>query len=375
MFNEAEYVLYKLPQFGDYMSQLHLCKGSWLKQNINQLDLNRHYNDYLVAPFELNRGKHECYIFKTIEQIGFDFPDGFEDNLGSKNTIVSQHIDLLYASLKSEEQAYKTLVLEAISQIKEGKFSKLVCSTCLTFMIDDGSDYIMGFDLLSIFILLSRRYPNAMVSLIKHPEFGVWITASPEMFLSKRGNHYSTVALAGTKPTNQVADGTNLDGWGSKEVAEQGHVTANILQSLDDLNIRNAIVDGPFTVKAGPVSHLKTNISWTDGQVDASHIIRSLHPTSATLGSPKLGAFRFLREHEGYDRSLYCGFSGPIGQAGDFDLFVNLRTMNLNGNAHSFYVGAGITADSNPDAEWIEVLNKARTLLEPIIALKNDVLT
>ena len=74
---------------------------------------------------------------------------------------------------------------------------------------------------------------------------------------------------------------------------------------------------------------------------------------------PKQKALAFILANEGYDRSFYSGFLGPVHVAGESHLYVNLRCMRLGRDSATLFVGAGITANSDPAAEWRETEMKA----------------
>jgi isochorismate synthase len=95
-----------------------------------------------------------------------------------------------------------------------------------------------------------------------------------------------------------------------------------------------------------------------------------LHPTSAVCGLPKEPATVFIRQQEGYDRSYYSGFLGPVQVDGESHIFVNLRCMQLFEDTALLYAGAGITADSEPDKEWQETKLKMDTMREIIVKNK-----
>jgi isochorismate synthase len=95
----------------------------------------------------------------------------------------------------------------------------------------------------------------------------------------------------------------------------------------------------------------------------ANQVLHSLHPTSAVCGMPKQEALSFILEKEGYNRAFYSGFLGPVHLQGQSNLFVNLRCMQLQKTSAILYVGAGITQDSIPCAEWDETVLKSKTLL------------
>jgi len=129
----------------------------------------------------------------------------------------------------------------------------------------------------------------------------------------------------------------------------------------------NVQESGPHTIAAGSVVHLQTlfrvDLPETERLTLANRVLNELHPTSAVCGMPKHQALAFILAHEGYDRSFYSGFLGPVHIQGESSLYVNLRCMQLGAEHAHLYVGAGITADSDPAAEWRETALKAETML------------
>jgi len=79
-------------------------------------------------------------------------------------------------------------------------------------------------------------------------------------------------------------------------------------------------------------------------------------------GMPLEKALEFLKENEGYQREYYSGYLGPININKESHLFVNLRCMQIFANKIRLYAGAGVTADSVADQEWIETEMKMLNL-------------
>ena len=109
--------------------------------------------------------------------------------------------------------------------------------------------------------------------------------------------------------------------------------------------------------------HLCTDISLKKGDFSAIDIIEKLHPTPAVGGVPKKESLEFIGTHEGYDRSFYTGILGTIDSTKK-QLFVNLRCAALQPNGLTVFVGGGITAASDPEKEWQEILGKSETILQ-----------
>ena len=84
---------------------------------------------------------------------------------------------------------------------------------------------------------------------------------------------------------------------------------------------------------AGNVVHLQSDfrveLPRPERMTLANRVLHELHPTSAVCGMPKDKALAFILRHEGYDRSFYSGFLGPVHIDGQSHLYVNLRCMQL----------------------------------------------
>jgi isochorismate synthase EntC len=91
--------------------------------------------------------------------------------------------------------------------------------------------------------------------------------------------------------------------------------------------------------------------------------VRYPHAFVSLVAIPGEKALAFILANEGYERSFYSGFLGPVHIAGESHLYVNLRCMRLATDRATLFVGAGITADSDPAAEWRETELKADTML------------
>jgi isochorismate synthase len=110
--------------------------------------------------------------------------------------------------------------------------------------------------------------------------------------------------------------------------------------------------------------HLKTVFNFQINDTNKlGDLLGSLHPTPAVCGFPKEEAYRLITENEGYDRSYYSGFSGPLYMTGGTHLFVNLRCMEIGPEELTFYAGGGLLASSKLETEWEETEEKLKTML------------
>lgn len=256
-----------------------------------------------------------------------------------------------------DRNGYRTAVERAVAAIKTGPLEKVVLSR--TMEVD-----LARIDIGGLYSAAALSMPDACIALIHTAEHGTWIGASPERLLVMHGDHVQVDALAGTMPS---MTGMTMAAWGAKEREEQELVARSVLQTMHEQGVLDQKTDGPATVIAGRVAHLRTRITGRSLKEDPLALANALHPTPAVGGTPRTEAMRLIHALEPRDRSLYAGFWGPMdGHGAEF--FVNIRCMQVIGTVGVLHVGAGITAGSDPDRECDEVELKARTWLDLIEA-------
>ena len=252
---------------------------------------------------------------------------------------------------ESEKTDHITLVQKAIEAIAQTSLQKVVVSHRFDCAINN-------LDLVSLYLELERQHPEALVYFWHHPQTGSWIGATPERLLTHTGDKLQTMALAGTLPNKETPVP-----WTDKEKEEQQLVVDAIILGLEKIYPRSAIkCSERYTKAAGHLVHLCTDIEVANATSDLQRAIEILHPTPAIAGLPKVESLIFLANNEGYDRRYYSGILGPIAKD-EKQLYVNLRCAEITDDNLGVYVGGGITAASQPENEWEEILRKSETIL------------
>ena len=255
-------------------------------------------------------------------------------------------------------------VEKSILAIEDGQFQKVVLSR-----IDTVSN--PQFQLYDAFLKLSSAYPNALVAAFYLPvDDSTWLCATPEILVQQNAEGiFKTVSLAGTQSSLDQNGKERLvqeASWTQKEIEEQAFVSRYIIECFKRIRLREYIENGPKTVLAGNLMHLKSEFIVDTKQLGitdlAPKMLEMLHPTSAVCGTPKEEAKAWIVQAENHDREMYSGYLGPIGFNQEVHLFVNLRTVKLQNSLATFYAGCGITGDSLPEKEWEETNMKCKTL-------------
>ena len=254
-------------------------------------------------------------------------------------------------------------VKEAICSIENSEFEKVVISKIKKLELKS------DFEALEAFYKLTKKYTTAFTSLVSIPKVGTWMGASPETLVSYKNNIFKTVALAGTK---KIEPNTRLNdvSWKIKEIEEQAMVSRYIIDCFKKIRLREFEEHGPKTIQAGSLAHLCTEFDVFTDKLDFTELpqtmLKLLHPTSAVCGMPKEKAMNFISSKEKHSRQFFSGFLGPCYIEKKTHLFVNLRCTELSNNEAILYAGAGITASSEPEKEWIETENKCLTIMDAL---------
>ena len=127
------------------------------------------------------------------------------------------------------------------------------------------------------------------------------------------------------------------------------------------------VTDFMFLEKYSHVSHIVSNISGSLlPNQEIFDILKAMFPGGTITGCPKIRCMEIINELEPVERGLYSGSFGYIGYAPYLDLNIIIRSIVIQNGIASFHVGSGIVADSIPEKEYQETLDKAAALVEAL---------
>jgi para-aminobenzoate synthetase component 1 len=220
---------------------------------------------------------------------------------------------------------------------------------------------------------LRRHNPAPFGGYLSTPEAAI-LSSSPERFLRlDDSRHIESRPIKGTRPRGD-------------DVVEDARLAADLAASEKDRAENLMIVDlvrndlgrvcAPGSIEVPELMQIEAYaavfqmVSTVTGTLatgrDAFDLLRAMFPPGSMTGAPKLAAIALLERLESVRRGVYAGALGYLDLRGGLDLSVVIRTIVWQeGRAH-LHVGGGVVADSSPEAEYVESLDKARAPLQAL---------
>jgi para-aminobenzoate synthetase component I len=188
------------------------------------------------------------------------------------------------------------------------------------------------------------------------------VSASPELFLARRGRRVWTCPIKGTRPLGEHVEG-------EKDAAE--HVMIVDLERNDLSRVcEPGSVRWPELMaehELAGVTHLVSTVEGTlRSGVGLAELLAATFPGGSVTGAPKIAALDLIAAFEPVGRGASMGALGTIRGNGDLELALTIRTFAVADERIHLWVGGGIVWDSEPEAEIEESWTKARPLLAAV---------
>ena len=227
-------------------------------------------------------------------------------------------------------------------------------------------------DPLDIYEQLSKINPSPYMYMLDLGDMQL-IGASPELLLRSTNNKASVHPIAGTRPRGITAE---------EDLQNEADLLSNEKESAEHVMLvdlaRNDLgrVSKPGTVQVKSLKHIERYshvmhlVSRVEGELSDDHdgidAFQAGFPIGTLSGAPKIRSLQLIAELEPEGRGPYCGGTGWFGQNGDVDTGTIIRSIVLRNSTAHVQGGAGIVFDSDPQAENLESLQKAKA---PLLAI------
>lgn len=313
---------------------------------------------------------------------------------GKPGLSVAEKAKIYYGAVKKIETLQKDLRQPLAQESARPKFSRIKISSNFTKpgfrnMVNAAKRCIRRGDIIQV--VLSQRFkikisnepfsiyrhlrslnPSPYMFFLKLKEITL-IGSSPEMLVRCEEGLVETRPIAGTRPRGKTeAQDLRLE----KELLNDAKERAEhiMLVDLGRNDLGRICQSGKVSLsefmtveKYSHVMHLVTEVRGKlDKRYDVYDVLRACFPAGTVSGSPKIRAMEIIDELETVKRGPYAGCVGYFSFSHNMDTCITIRTILVKGKTAYIQAGAGIVADSVPQREYIESVNKARALIEAI---------
>ncbi|MBI5866656.1 MAG: anthranilate synthase component I [Planctomycetes bacterium] len=288
----------------------------------------------------------------------------------------------LIANMTREQ--FCAMVLRAKEHINAGDIFQVVLSQRFEFSLSDVPPDGLATPTpetaraLAVYRALRTTNPSPYMYFLRLEDLHI-AGSSPEMLVRSYGRRVTTKPLAGTRRRGETpeedalletqlradpkerAEHVMLVDLGRNDlgrVCEYGSVHATGIMDIE---------------RHSRVMHLVSTVEgWLADGRDAIDVFSAAFPAGTVSGAPKVRAMEIIDELEPTRRGVYAGAIGYFSLLGDVDLCIAIRSIVMKGEKGYIQAGAGIVADSSPEAEYEETLNKAAALFRAVAAVRGQ---
>ncbi|WP_420264709.1 anthranilate synthase component I [Candidatus Magnetominusculus dajiuhuensis] len=205
------------------------------------------------------------------------------------------------------------------------------------------------------------------------------VGSSPEILVRLEGNRVILRPIAGTRPRG-LSDEEDLEMERQLKADPKENAEHIMLVDLGRNDVGRVARPGSVEVtdlmcveRYSHVMHLVSNVEGTlAGGLDAFDVLRACFPAGTVTGAPKVRAMEIIDELEPVLRGPYAGAVGYFSFSGAMDMCITIRTLVIKDGTVYVQAGAGIVADSIPEGEYNETVNKAKGMMRAVQMAKTQ---
>jgi len=292
----------------------------------------------------------------------FNLYEDFENIKLPEQFTLKSNRNLIKSNTSKEK--FKLLVKKAKKYIEKGDVFQVVLSQRFERKINKTP--------IEIYNHLRKSNPSPFMFYFNYKDFNI-LGSSPEILVRLRGGEITIRPIAGTRPRGKNAKEDKkyeLDLLkDKKELAEHLMLLDLGRNDVGKVSKVNTVkVTEKFKVERySHVMHIISNvIGKFNNKFSLFETLLSGFPAGTVSGAPKIRAMEIIDELEKNKRKLYAGGIGYFTPNGEFDTCIALRTALIKNNRFYVQAGAGVVADSKPEKEYTETVNKAKALMRAV---------
>jgi len=347
---------------------------------------NQCVDDLKIPDVRLSRPKN-LVIYDNLKKKIYYIENVFTDtpikNIFDKYNSIKRNFELFqdYENIVIPEKfTFKKNKFKIKSNISKNKFKNMVLTAKKHIVNGDIFQVVLSqrFERkfkkkpLEIYNYLRKSNPSPFMFYFNYEDFKV-LGSSPEILVRLRNKKITIRPIAGTRPRGK---NKSQDKKYKNELLKDKKELAEHLMLLDlgrnDVGkvskINSVKVTESFNVeKYSHVMHIVSNVVGEfNEKVSIFEALLSGFPAGTVSGAPKIKAMEIIDKLEKNKRKLYAGAIGYFTPNKEFDTCIALRTALIKNNKFYVQAGAGIVADSEPEKEYEETINKAKALMSAI---------
>lgn len=262
------------------------------------------------------------------------------------------------------ESGFKQAVQRIKQYILDGDCMQVVLSQRMTIPFKARS--------LDLYRALRGLNPSPYMYFLNLGDFQI-VGSSPEILVRLEDGEVTVRPIAGTRPrgtTPAEDDALEQDLLADpKELAEHlmlidlGRNDTGRVASVGSVELTEKMVVERYS----HVMHIVSNVTGRlRPGLNAMDVLRATFPAGTVSGAPKIRAMEIINELEPVKRGIYSGAVGYLAWNGNMDTAIAIRTAVIKGGQLSIQAGAGVVADSQPQMEWSETMNKGRAVFRAV---------
>jgi anthranilate synthase component 1 len=245
----------------------------------------------------------------------------------------------------------------------------IACGDAYQIVLSRRLDTELRADPFTIYRALRTVNPSPYLFFLRLGKTSI-VGSSPEVLVRLEDGRVEERPIAGTHPRGGTeAEDAELAAKMASDPKERAEHVMLVDLGRNDVGrvsrIGSVEVSEFMTVER--YSHVMHLVSHVKGELaagkDAFDVLAACFPAGTLSGAPKIRAMEIIEELEPTRRGPYGGAVGYISYSGNMDSCITIRTVVCHGRRASVQVGAGIVADSDPKAEWLETCSKARGMI------------
>ncbi len=283
------------------------------------------------------------------------------------NSIISTNNFKITEMVKNDfdNEIFYSLVKQAKNEITNGEIFQIVLSKRFSANFDG--------DLFNVYRALRIINPSPYMYFLEFENNTTIIGTSPEDLVRVKNRKAQVLPIAGTRRRGKTElEDLKLENDLLNDPKELAEHTMLVDLGRNDLGrvCKYGTVKVSELMKIQKYSHVMHIVSKVEGEIvddkDSIDALMSCFPAGTVTGAPKIRAMQLISDFENEERNVYAGAVGYLDFSGDLDMCIAIRTLFSKDDLIYWQSGAGIVADSRPQLEAKEIINKSAVMVNAL---------